>query len=106
MKELIKLAREKGFDFDVFSFGEENEKGETTILSTSNDETIRYLWMCELQKWLRDKHNMYLIPYPDASEQLYMYDLWGNDIETCIGRDFDTYEEALESGLTEALKLI
>lgn len=87
-----------------------------------------YLWMCELQRWLREVHKIHLsvvysadhnkfsvngydefhwreiskrnprsegrFPYPYKSEFLRHY--WNHK----------TYEEALEYGLQEALKLI
>ena len=61
------------------------------------------------QKWLREKHNIHVEIYRNASG-------WGWILTTTntgstlleINNDifFDTYEEALEEGLKEGLKLI
>jgi len=62
-----------------------------------------------LQKWLREKHGklVWIRPVPDGSDR------WSVYVENNIGHHFityyvyrDTYEDALEKGLYEALKLI
>ena len=53
----------------------------------------------ELQKWLRDKHNILVLI--DRGDKPYITFQHNRSKE-----DFDTYEEALEKGLQEALKLI
>ena len=77
-----------------------------------------YLWMCELQKWLREKHNIYCSAWCNASG-------WAWEIEKTNGTHisimnidgnvkgvnldsgmFNSYEEALEDGLLEALKIL
>ena len=62
-----------------------------------------YLW--ELQRWLREEHKL--------SIEVYYFKGWDYDIcfmETNTNTqgkvDLQTYEEALEQGLLEALKLI
>ena len=73
-----------------------------------------------LQKWLRDKYNIDLQPYlilcknntievkqeKESKEYAYMLFIEGilNDNYTIVA--FNSYEEALEVGLLEALKLI
>lgn len=112
--ETAKLAKEKGFI--------SRDK-----LVTVNKEYY-YLWMCELQKWLRDVHKINLyISYEviDDSEVAYVWNII-IDIPEGTGRKKDSwdfikrissfsekymmwyknYEEALEAGLQEALKLI
>jgi hypothetical protein len=89
MKEqLIKLSKQKGF------LSEDN-------LVTVNDDYF-YLWMCELQKWLREEHgiDVYCMPVGDDSYK------WYNNIESHNPVFTGTYEEALEVGLQEALKTI
>ena len=62
-----------------------------------------------LQKWLRDVHGIHIeINSPDMPKQLWYGHLrrvskFGN---ICDLGEYDTYEEALEVGLQEALKLI
>ena len=64
-----------------------------------------------LQKWLRDKHQIHISIYP-------IKNYWNMDIRCCdlqkqvhitlidCENPYSTYEEALEKGLYEALKLI
>jgi len=99
MKELLKLANEAGFKSNVFSDAE--------ITSDLNF----YLWMCELQKWLRDEHQMHA--HTDAAIGL-------NDFFACVDaitiNGFDTlymddgghdsYEEGLKVALKEGLEVI
>lgn len=91
--ETAKLAKEKGF------------------LSRDNLVTINsdyfYLWMCELQKWLRDTHKIH-ITVTSISQESWQYHITkiGEKLGDRCGEDYATYEEALEDGLLEALKLI
>lgn len=64
-----------------------------------------------IQKWLREEHNLHISIYPIKSH-------WEKDVRDCnMSNDFhasprqayseyNNYEEALEHGLLEALKLI
>lgn len=66
------------------------------------------------QKWLRETKNLHICIIKDASG--YSYDICKEDNGTHIaegvfkgpndGGQWDTYEEALEAGIFEALKLI
>lgn len=111
--ETAKLAKEKGFD----------EKGCSHLyqldekLVAGNRETYQNRTHCItaptqslLQKWLREEHNYFVAIYP-------IKDGWDGDVRSCNPKDnfhssdtsfstFKTYEEALEKGLYEALKLI
>ena len=99
--DLIQLSREKGF------------------ISKDNlitvDASYYYLWMCELQKWLREVHSIdvliegnrdlikrYNINFLNSNNNTQFFLL---NQENKI-RHFSNYEEALEIGLQEALKLI
>lgn len=69
-------------------------------------ESVHYnITQSMLQKWLREKKEtwVYIIPCFECGDLL-SYDVWINGNKTPIFKD--TYEEALEAGLTEALKLI
>lgn len=64
-----------------------------------------------LQKWLREVHNIHLLIEPYYNEQTVL--IYGIDViienskeEIIIEKGFKTYEQALEIGLQEALKLI
>jgi hypothetical protein len=52
MKEqLIQLAKEKEFDYHIPSIDHWGHP---------NEERWYYFYMCEVQKWLREKHEIYL----------------------------------------------
>lgn len=104
-EQLIKLAKEKDFIGYMAKEWEHNTK-----------ESLRYcFWMCELQKWLIDNHNLY-IKIETTFENTGLYSSkWKSVIDVPFKRFQwttghyyigDTYEEALEQGLQEALKLI
>lgn len=73
-----------------------------------------YLWMCELQQWLREVHNIYVVcnlfitdlEQKGADYYLFCYDLNNKSVIEDFIDNFVSYEEALETGLLEALKLI
>ena len=62
-----------------------------------------------LEKWLRDNHKICILPYPIYEEGVFLH--WAllmKDHETFSihGKTFDIYEDAIECGLQECLKLI
>ncbi|WP_299527617.1 hypothetical protein [uncultured Lutibacter sp.] len=73
-----------------------------------------YIWMCKLQKWLRDTHNLHIELSVDIFDNLETMCFRGfhiiqmNDYKDLFNTNevFKTYEEVLERGLFEALKLI
>lgn len=69
-----------------------------------------YLWMCELQKWLRENHGIHInIDFGlQWGYQLIPVGWYGERFsENFIdGKDWLSYEQALENGLLQALKLI
>lgn len=93
-EELIKLAEEKGFksnfcrkfDLEAFKLGDH----------------WYCLWMCELQKWLRDSYNKKVCTsWTPSSGNLFEINY---DEDSCGG--FNLPEQALEAGLYKALQLI
>ncbi len=117
--ETAKLAKKKGFE-------QKGSKCWVKLLSGKvihNDEIENKLeherakyYLSQptqslLQKWLREVHNTHLMvePYYNGEKLLvYGFDLITEraEEETIIEKGFKTYEEALEIGLQEALKLI
>jgi len=107
-----KLAKEKGFDKIVIA----SRKGKEMILHCPTQSL--------LQKWIREAHNIFLTIYCDCHGKYdyHMYDVniskqCGVNLENqvdesgCfeIGQNiykFNSYEEALEEGLYEILKII
>lgn len=109
--ETAKLAKEKGFkDMQCISRydGEELVSEEVDRASSATQSL--------LQKWLREEHKIHVfIGYrPNVQKwdsQAYSLLVNGKEyvkIMKAFNRDikYDTYEEALEAGLQEALKLI
>jgi len=113
------LAKEKGFsrkDIDAypgitFSYTI-NENGYDEGKLNHVHMGIPALTQSLLQKWLREKHNiqMFLHPYSDGTFACDVIDnktIYGdNKPHRCNSPRLNTYEEALEVGLQEALKLI
>lgn len=111
--ETAKLAKEKGFNNEgmthscnylyastgkLVSIGS-NEfwSPDSTLICSAPTQSL-------LQKWLREKHNIQLFIFKQIS-CCWTWTIWGESASTCLDR-FDTYEQALEKGLQEALKLI
>ena len=86
------------------------------------DKLLYYLWMCELQKWLREVHKINVesnyLPNVEKYKCLFIpmtlkkpseYSTPGTAFTSrfnYLGKEnYNTYEEALEIGLQEALKL-
>ena len=119
--ETAKLLKEKGFKEDVFTFYEVDCVEGDMILSETYDESENFNEKNDClsaptqslaQKWLRETKNIHICIYNCACG----YELSKADNGTHIassaykgtndGGEWDTYEEALEAGLQEALKLI
>jgi hypothetical protein len=96
MKEqLIQLAKEKEFDYHIPSIDHWGHP---------NEERWYYFYMCEVQKWLREKHEIYLAVV-SINKQSHRY-FYEEDCESIWPIWYKTYEEALEVGLYESLELI
>lgn len=101
-----KLAKEKGFTADT----KEHYSSTTKVTSVSYNE-FPAATQAEVQKWLRDVHNIdvwaqpfvYNQSLPDESYSFFLYKdgVWQKDESDFLG-----YEPALEEGLIEALKLL
>lgn len=115
--ETAKLLKEKGFNEyckDVIS-----DKGlmMETIFRTSKD-LPKSFYSCPMQsiaqKWLRETKNLHIEIYRSAVGYGYAIvkadnGTWQEDDDSRGPNDgglWDTYEEALEAGIQEALKLI
>ncbi len=127
--ETAKLAKDRGFDLEckyryykVYAGSTLNKVGHNVgdfVLSTinKNDNSLGVASLAEaptqalLQRWLREVYNIHLMVEPYYNEEkllVYGFDLITEraEEETIIEKGFKTYEEALEIGLQEALKLI
>lgn len=87
-KDLIKLARKKGFDESFLTMNWE-------------------FWLCSLHKWLREIHDLDVTATPYLNEE---YDekqyMVYNTVEITTFKEFYSYEKALEYGLFKALNLL
>ena len=123
--ETAKLAKEKGFNievktyFDIKKFGDkpcefygrlnanDYNSWDDKLKKNINAGYISAPTQSLLQKWLREVHNIHIAVLPKIlpSNEIKYYCFKGK-----IKKDFkdlyNTYEEALEKGLQEALKLI
>ena len=104
--ETAKLAKEKGFEFKIV--------WEYILGFKDNHERDKYLpTQSLLQKWLREKYNQHIYLFPLDNGK------WGfenNSISINLdhifinymyeGKKYNSYEEALEAGLQEVLKLV
>lgn len=129
--ETAKLAKEKGFDIEepcvafytnprskMFGIDEHlryyNIKntprklyyiGESVALNYHN--VLFAPTQSLLQKWLREVHNIHVWCIPHINSSMYYgVKCWLSNSNTVQIDAFKTYEEALEEGLQEALKLI
>jgi len=113
-----KLAKEKGFDYP-YIFPEQvgvlscySEIGDLgTSLMNNAIYNIQAPIQSLLQRWLREEHKINIIVFPmlnDGIDCYYNYDIYTNLADTyseCLTY-INTYEEAMELGLIEALNLI
>lgn len=115
--ELAKLSKEKKFEQYTGLFYENSSKINNAILARPNsyfgsDYRIIKCSQNLLQRWLREVHNIHIcIDISINSKWFYnIYNL--KDKRNCEFKEsvnkfeFNTYEQALEQGLIEALKLI
>ena len=124
--ETAKLAKEKGFKIPTpvmykgneKSYGHNNEWGidEQRLdgkFPYTNQQWYSIPTQSFLQKWLREKHNKHIYLFPLDNGK------WGfenNSISINLdhifinymyeGKEYNSYEEAFEIGLQEALKLV
>lgn len=80
------------------------------------EQVLYYLWLCELQKWLREVHKIDIMIMPWEEEPgcivTYQYHVLSDhsdekyDDKYILENNYDTYEKSLEIGLQESLKLI
>ncbi len=112
--ETAKLAKEKGFGVYQEECWYKKEESQASYHITEEFVDITYRpTQSLLQKWLREEHSIEVFTTPthisyinNKEYKVEVEYLHGNRIN-CFKHDtFKTYEEALEKGLQEALKLI
>jgi len=123
LSHTAKIAKEKGFDLEVktyFTLGL-LPPNVGLVISYDNKKLANFnefndTWsrptQSLLQKWLRKKHNIEVIPCPHFKRKSYGCEIYHYTEKNETGYvpielgSFNTYEEALEKGLQGALKLI
>lgn len=115
--ETAKLARERGFNEECYAYYDLD--GEIDSIFTNDNSFVYPLnnfhnWGIDyfnaptqslLQKWLREIHNIHIeLQYGKINK--YYYLIFKNDLCEFSSVISLTYEEALEIGLQETLKLI
>ena len=128
--ETAKLAKEKGVKLDINGLYWEDgsyDSGENALVYEEFQDVMSAPTQSLLQKWLREVHNCFIdiLPHRDGDSKNKQWkskkdvfwsvevDYYGKDFKIELTDDADftqhfnnTYEEALEIGLQEALKLI
>lgn len=114
--ETAKLLKEKGFnEYCKNVIDIDNILSETLYRTNGNlpKQCFSSPTQSIAQKWLRETKDLHITIYNSASG--YTYDISKADMGTVLycfpegpndGGNWDTYEEALEVGIREALKLI
>jgi len=122
--ETAKLAKEKGFNepsTHVYTIGFNSIKKDKIVRKfgnyENNDKLLQPIILSKrqihlalaptqslLQRWLREIHDIYVF-IDHSSHHVMHYEVLTDD-DHIIGLNTHSYEEALESGLLRALKLI
>lgn len=120
--ELSKKLKEKGFDYSLSTFYDD-DYGDGTPLVGLEDNYNKYNDACTAptlslaQKWLREKHKIYIEIFASISEKTWSFNLCHiNDMKFGMSilqnnkslktYGFGTYEKALSAGITKAIELI
>ena len=103
--DLIQKANKLGYKhYTEFTV----EELDNLSLENSNKQIEYYF----IQKWLREEHHIIVEPlifnkgFLENDKFCYQWRVYDNTEDWFTGLEFKTYEEALEMGLQEALKLI
>jgi len=117
--ETAKLAKEKGFGGKGLTTSNGYFRSENLCnIPCNNKSDFCAQDECSaptqslLQKWLRDTYKLEILvirPYNFSGEVYWSYDGYNNGVINLLNPDYNeykSYEEALEKGLFEALKLI
>src|SRR5690554_273098 len=108
--QVAKLAKEKGFNIGCKEgWVKHFISGNNYIIDDlGNKHEIERPTQALLQKWLREVHEIHITIFSKSQESwMYRITKKGQSLEEGLyGEDFNSYEEALEVGLFEALTLI
>ena len=110
MDELIKLAKEKGFETKIDYVTQIKDTPYKTKEEIEYWEKFKfYIWMCELRKWLMDEKSIFIeISIEDIDYFIYTvrdFNL-NHSSNICYSGSCLYFETSLHESLTDALKLI
>ena len=111
--ETAKLAKEKGFNMECPKYWSNTGHAPEVIENKYNSDLSIYEFQAPtqslLQKWIREEHRIFLNSITgyelDTRFQVY-YEKDGITYDDLFTDMFDKYEDSLEEGLYQALKLI
>ena len=109
LKEIAILAKELGFKPKTLSTGVTFEKFTRVDKGLPLNDMCYYLLLCEIQKWLREVHNIHISPMfigPDTNKYQYRTDVEGSGNTGEYSKWFTNFEECFVDGLMFGLKLI
>lgn len=118
--EVAKLLKEKGFDepcekevniyLGDWAYCDYYDR---TCARNSNLPTNKasYPTLYEAKKWLRDKHDIDIVVEPEIDEETdkkwgYCFGFYTEFPCVAVSLVYETYEEALNAGILESLKLL
>lgn len=124
--ETAKLAKEKGFDVETYKgylsetiveYFDTYPSNYIRLSEKYSNSALKNDWLCTaptqslLAKWLREEHHLIVIVAYQYEYDSTPYSYWIYKENNSLPlnqwiNDLNTYEEALEIGLQEALKLI
>lgn len=118
--EAAKLLKEKGFDIPTgYVYNKEGRVGRSFGAYNWNHSEVRSVSYASapsqslVQKWIREKLNLFVHSFCNASGWAWQIDKCNGtfikgseDTGPNAGGQWDTYEEALECGIIESLKLL
>jgi hypothetical protein len=104
--KLIELAKKVGFGAVLMQ--------NVAYRAYPDLEPIRYyLWMCELQKWCRERYNININIKHRTTSQSFCFNITSGyedknegELYSDVYKKYFTYEQALEEGLYQTLLLI
>lgn len=113
--QVAKLAKEKGFTLQTNPFGYVTKfyrPSTKTLLSYGRtgrskiNDLIYAPTQSLLQKWLREVHSMHIVPLLESYSGDYGIEILINGKAPTRFYNIGNYEDALEEGIFQALKLI
>jgi len=112
--ETAKLLKEIRFNWKTLNWYDNKEELHINPIKNHNKEkfSISAPTQCLAQKWLREEYKVFILPDYNYYSDTYTFYLhsanknYAPDEYSEYQENFDTYEDALEKGLQEAISMI